>query len=71
KMLASGVYHVPIGLSLGVVAGVLIGSVVASLMFPKQLEAHDEVTHDPLTQADDPVRPILPPEDEPLREKRA
>ena len=71
KMLASGVYHVPIGLSLGVVAGVLIGSVVASLMFPKQLEEHDEVTHDPLTQADDPVRPILPPEDEPLREKRA
>lgn len=71
KMLASGVYHVPIGLSLGIVAGVLVGSVVLSLIFPKQLEEHDEVSHDPLNPADDPVRPILPPDEKPLREKRA
>ena len=71
KMLASGYIHVPTVISLLVVAGVLAGSVVLSLMFPKELEEHDEVSHDPLTAADDPVRPILPPEDKPVREKRA
>ena len=60
KMLASGVYHIPIGLSLGVVAGVLGASVVGSLMFPKTLEEHPEVTHNPLDQSDDPQGPILP-----------
>jgi tellurite resistance protein TerC len=68
KMLISGVYHVPVGLSLGIVAGVLVGSVVASLMFPKAVEAHAEVTHDPLDPADDPARPILPPEEPSQRE---
>jgi tellurite resistance protein TerC len=71
KMLASGYVHVPTPVSLAVVALVLVGSVVLSLMFPKELEEHDEVTHDPLTAADDPVRPILPPEEAPVREKRA
>jgi tellurite resistance protein TerC len=69
KMLASGYFHVPVAISLLVVAGVLIGSVVLSLMFPKQLEEHDEVTHDPLDPADDPARPVLPPE-EPVRAER-
>ncbi len=39
-------YHVPIGLSLGVIGGVLLVSVVASLLFPKAAEAHDPVVHD-------------------------
>jgi tellurite resistance protein TerC len=71
KMLASGYFHVPTAISLLVVAGVLIGSVVLSLMFPKELEEHDAVSHDPLDPGDDPVRPILPPDDAPVREKRA
>jgi tellurite resistance protein TerC len=71
KMLASGYFHVPTVVSLLVVAGVLAGAVVLSLMFPKQLEEHDEVSHSPLTSADDPVRPILPPEEPPVRERRA
>jgi tellurite resistance protein TerC len=69
KMLASGYYHMPVWISLVVVAGVLIGSVVLSLMFPKELDTHDAVTHDPLDEGDDPVRPILPPDDRPVREK--
>ena len=49
-------YHVPIGLSLGVIGGVLAVSVVASLMFPKALAAHDPVVHDPLgRRPPDPV----------------
>jgi tellurite resistance protein TerC len=71
KMLASGYYHMPVWISLVVVAAVLIGSVVLSLMFPKQLDEHDAVSHDPLDPGDDPVRPILPPEDEPVHERRA
>jgi tellurite resistance protein TerC len=42
KMLLSGVFHVPIVASLGVIAGVLALSVVASLLFPKA-EPHVEV----------------------------
>jgi tellurite resistance protein TerC len=71
KMLASGYFHVPTVVSLLVVAGVLAASVVLSLMFPRELETHDEVTHDPLDPGDDPVRPVLPPEQEPVRERRA
>jgi tellurite resistance protein TerC len=70
KMLASGYFHVPTVVSLLVVAGVLGAAVVLSLMFPKQLETHDEVTHDPLDPGDDPARPVLPPDDEPVRERR-
>jgi tellurite resistance protein TerC len=70
KMLASGYFHVPVGISLLVVAGVLVGSVVLSLMFPRQLDEHDAVSHDPLDPGDDPTRPILPPEEEPVRAGR-
>ncbi|HEX2220139.1 MAG TPA: TerC family protein [Gemmatimonadales bacterium] len=49
-------WHVPIGVSLAVVAGVLVTSVVASLMFPKP---HAEVTHNPLDQSDDPPGPVI------------
>jgi hypothetical protein len=48
KMLLTDVYKVPIGLSLGVVALVLLLSVIASLVFPKSAEAHSPVEHDPL-----------------------
>lgn len=40
--------HVPIGLSLGVIGGVLLVSVWASLLFPEAAEAHDPVVHDSL-----------------------
>jgi tellurite resistance protein TerC len=36
KMLVSGVYVIPIGLSLGVVAAILAGAVVISLLFPSK-----------------------------------
>jgi tellurite resistance protein TerC len=43
KMLASTAVHVPIGISLAVIATVLAVSVVASLMFPAASEAHRPV----------------------------
>jgi tellurite resistance protein TerC len=39
KMLASHYVHVPIGVALGTVAGVLFLSVVLSRVFPKKAEA--------------------------------
>lgn len=39
KMLVSDIYHVPVGLSLGVVATMLVLSVVASLLRPERAEA--------------------------------
>jgi tellurite resistance protein TerC len=39
KMLASPYMHIPIGVALGVVAGVLLISIVLSLFFPKKAEA--------------------------------
>ena len=54
KMLVTAFdYHIPIGLSLGIVAGVLGASVVASLMFPKEAEEHSPVIHDPLAENPD------------------
>lgn len=41
KMLLADLYKVPIAISLGVIALVITGSVVASLMFPKKLEEHN------------------------------
>jgi tellurite resistance protein TerC len=38
KMLASDFFHVPIGLSLGVIVALLGGSIVASLLFPRRPE---------------------------------
>ncbi|HEU4628618.1 MAG TPA: TerC family protein [Gemmatimonadaceae bacterium] len=45
KMLLSDVYHVPIALSLGVIAVVLAASIAASLLFPKAAAAHDPLDH--------------------------
>lgn len=67
KMLLSGVYHVPVGLSLTIVAGVLAASVVGSLLFPKAAAENAPVGHDPLDPSDDPARPIVPPGDEDRR----
>lgn len=67
KMLLSGVYHIPVGLSLAIVAGVLAASVVGSLIFPKAAEGNAPVGHDPLDASDDPARPIIPPSDEDRR----
>jgi hypothetical protein len=53
------VYKGPVGLSLGVIALVLLLSVVASLVFPKSAEAHSPVDHDPRAPAsEDAVAPI-------------
>jgi tellurite resistance protein TerC len=63
KMLLADVYKVPIGLSLGVIALVLGGSVVASLLFPRAARAHDPVAHEP----HEPHEPAtLPPARMPL-----
>jgi tellurite resistance protein TerC len=70
KMLATMFhYEVPIGISLGVVAGVLVGSVLLSLAFPKEVDEHPQTTHDPLDEGDDACRAILPDE-EPVEELR-
>jgi tellurite resistance protein TerC len=45
KMLAADVFHLPVGISLGVIALLLGSSVVASWMFPKETEAHSPVSH--------------------------
>jgi len=63
KMLMIDLYKVPIGISLGVIALVLAASVIASLLFPKEAEAHDPVQHDPL-HPDREGQPPLPPSTE-------
>ncbi len=46
--------HIPVELSLAVVAAVLLGSVGLSLAFPRAAAEHPQVTHDPLDPSDDP-----------------
>ena len=53
KMLLSDVYKLPIGLSLVIIALVLLLSIIASLIFPKNAEAHSPVEHDPLAPTPD------------------
>ena len=45
KMLLTDVYHIPTGISLGVVVTILVGAVVLSLLFPQKQE---EVTECPV-----------------------
>ena len=59
-------YKVPIGVSLGIIGGVLAVSVVASLLFPRAALAHDPVEHDPLApRPPGPVHAPFPPSDPP------
>jgi tellurite resistance protein TerC len=51
KMLVSDIYKIPIALSLGIVASVLAGSVVLSLVFPKPSEP--SIPHPTLVRSDD------------------
>jgi len=62
KMLLADVFRIPIGLALGVVAGILLISILASLWFPEEAEQHSPVVHDPLhTSGAEPiVAPIEP-----------
>ncbi len=47
KMLVVDFYPIPIGISLGVIALVLASSVVASLIWPKAVETHDQLINEP------------------------
>ena len=61
KMLIADWYKVSIGLSLAFIATVLAVSVIASLLFPKEVEARTPVAHDPLHPAEElHVAPIEP-----------
>lgn len=62
KMLLIDVYHISIGLSLGVVATVLLIATLASLAFPKKAEEQSPVIHDPLDASDDDGTAPIPPE---------
>ena len=53
KMLISGVYDIPIVLSLGFVALVLAAAVTLSLLFPKELEELSPVARSPLNVSDE------------------
>ena len=57
KMLLADIYKIPIGISLGVVAALLTGSVVASLLIPKKPE-DDEEEENPLEIDDTGVAPL-------------
>jgi tellurite resistance protein TerC len=60
KMLIHDWYKVPIGASLGVVAGVLLAAVAASLLFPKEAEVHPHV-RDPRHLDPEPDTAPIPP----------
>jgi tellurite resistance protein TerC len=71
KMLLSGTYPIPIGASLGVIASLLMLSVVASLIFPQRPGAEPEtaVAHVRGTREIEDVADGIP--DEPATEPRA
>ena len=50
KMLIADMFRIPIGIALGVVAGILAMAIVMSLMFPADAEHHSPVVHDPLQE---------------------
>ena len=71
KMLLVDVYKIPISASLGLIALVLGTAVAASLLFPKTVEAHAPVAHDPLAPRPEPVvAPLASDADEGLPEQR-
>src|SRR5690606_27697342 len=67
KMLLLDVYHMPIALSLGVVATVLAASIVASLLFPKQADDSqhlDEAIEKARLGADEETADVVADQDE-------
>jgi len=61
KMLLADIYEVPIGLSLGAIAALLLATIAASLLFPEEAGEHSPVAHDPLEPAPElGVAPIEP-----------
>ncbi len=68
KMLISEFVHIPIGISLGVVASVLGGSVVASILFPAEKAPKPEKVDEGLVV---PIRPAGEDAEEAEEEKRA
>ena len=56
KMLIADLYHVPIAVSLAVIAVILAGSVAASLLRPQTAGAHGEVAGDRLRTGSEPHR---------------
>jgi tellurite resistance protein TerC len=64
KMLLTDIYEIPIGLSLGAIAALLLATVTASLLFPEEVGGHSPVKHDPLDLFPEPsVAPIEPDPD--------
>jgi tellurite resistance protein TerC len=63
KMLIADWWHIPIGASLAVVAGVLLTSVIVSLLLPRAVEGHPPVVHDPLHPPPSRDSPAIPPEE--------
>jgi tellurite resistance protein TerC len=63
KMLIEDLFHIPIAISLGVVAFILGSSVVFSLLYPKKLEELSPVVSDPLKPRDGAI-PILQEEED-------
>ena len=62
KMIIADWYHIDTRISLVVVALVLIGSVVASLLWPEEVEEHPIVSHDP-AHPPTPIPPFAPNEE--------
>ncbi|MGD9762208.1 MAG: TerC family protein [Candidatus Binatia bacterium] len=71
KMLIADWYHMPIGISLGVIAGVLALSIGGSLLFPEVVEAHSPVEHDPLEGSLDRAAEVLDVDAEPEEKRRS
>jgi len=51
-------YHIPIGISLGVVGLVLVAAVAGSLLFPKKVEEHGPVINPPVPPEPDPAEKV-------------
>ena len=64
KMLIADIFKVPVGISLGIVAGILITSITASLLFPKEAQAHPPLSVEPNIGGSGPeTAPIEPDPD--------
>ena len=64
KMLIADFFKVPVGISLGIVAGILITSITASLLFPKEAQAHPPLPVEPSIGGSGPeTAPIEPDPD--------